>query len=357
MTLAGVHRAAQAGAGGDGLRRRRVSAPRPIMRLKMLEAHRRAGRLDADLRWTREAGPMNFHDTPLAGAKLIELEKRGDERGFFARMFCEREFAAAGLETRFVNINNSLSATAGTLRGLHYQIGEAAEVKVVRCVRGALVRRDRRSAAGFADLSAAVRRNADRRQPADDVCPARLRSRDPHAGARHRGALSRQRPLCAAGRARAALERSALCDPPGRARPPEISAKDAGWPDFDAELSRRRAVEGVRVKVLFTGASSFTGFWFVGRLAAVGRRGDGAAARERRTATLACAPSGRAGCRNGRRSSRIARSAPSRFLDLIRARDFDVICHHAAEARDYRSAGFRRRWRRSAPTLATCARL
>ncbi len=81
---------------------------------------------------------MKFHETPLPGARLIELEKRGDERGFFARLFCEREFAAAGLETRFVNINNSLSAHAGTLRGLHYQIGEAAEVKVVRCISGAL---------------------------------------------------------------------------------------------------------------------------------------------------------------------------------------------------------------------------
>ncbi|MDE3174847.1 MAG: dTDP-4-dehydrorhamnose 3,5-epimerase [Pseudomonadota bacterium] len=81
---------------------------------------------------------MIFHQTPLAGARLIELEKRGDERGFFARMFCEREFGAQGLETRFVNVNNSLSGAPGTLRGLHYQIGEAAEVKLVRCLRGAL---------------------------------------------------------------------------------------------------------------------------------------------------------------------------------------------------------------------------
>ena len=81
---------------------------------------------------------MKFHLTPLAGARLIELEPRGDNRGFFARMFCEREFGAQGLETRFVNVNNSLSAAAGTLRGLHYQLGQAAEVKLVRCVRGAL---------------------------------------------------------------------------------------------------------------------------------------------------------------------------------------------------------------------------
>ncbi len=81
---------------------------------------------------------MLFHETPLAGAYLIEQERRGDARGFFARYFCEKEFGDKGLETRFVQINNSLSAKAGTLRGLHYQLPPAAEVKVVRCVRGAL---------------------------------------------------------------------------------------------------------------------------------------------------------------------------------------------------------------------------
>ncbi len=81
---------------------------------------------------------MKFHSTPLAGAYLIELEKRGDDRGFFARMFCEKEFGAAGLETSFVQVNNSLTSKRGTLRGLHYQLPPAAEAKVVRCVRGAL---------------------------------------------------------------------------------------------------------------------------------------------------------------------------------------------------------------------------
>jgi dTDP-4-dehydrorhamnose 3,5-epimerase len=81
---------------------------------------------------------MQFLPTRLGGAYLIELDKREDERGFFARLFCEREFAEAGLETRFVQINNSLSRDRGTLRGMHYQLGEAAEVKLVRCVRGAL---------------------------------------------------------------------------------------------------------------------------------------------------------------------------------------------------------------------------
>jgi len=81
---------------------------------------------------------MKFIPTPLLGAFLIELERRGDERGFFARLFCEREFADAGLETRFVQVNNSLTASRGTLRGMHYQLPPAAEVKVVRCLRGAL---------------------------------------------------------------------------------------------------------------------------------------------------------------------------------------------------------------------------
>ena len=79
---------------------------------------------------------MIFTETPLAGAYVIELEKRGDERGFFARVFCENEFGELGLATNFVQTNNSLSATKGTLRGVHYQLAPKAEVKLVRCVRG-----------------------------------------------------------------------------------------------------------------------------------------------------------------------------------------------------------------------------
>ena len=81
---------------------------------------------------------MKFHRTSLEGAYLIELEKRGDDRGFFARFFCEKEFGAAGLETRFVQFNNSLTVNRGALRGLHYQLPPAAEVKVVRVIKGAL---------------------------------------------------------------------------------------------------------------------------------------------------------------------------------------------------------------------------
>ena len=81
---------------------------------------------------------MKFAPTPLAGAFLIDIEKRGDDRGFFARAFCENEFAAQGLSSRFVQVNNSLSAFKGTLRGMHYQLAPKAETKLVRCIRGAL---------------------------------------------------------------------------------------------------------------------------------------------------------------------------------------------------------------------------
>jgi dTDP-4-dehydrorhamnose 3,5-epimerase len=81
---------------------------------------------------------MNLQETPLQGAYVIELEKRGDDRGFFARVFCRNEFQRAGLATEFVQVNNSLSTLAGTLRGMHYQLPPRAETKLVRCVRGVL---------------------------------------------------------------------------------------------------------------------------------------------------------------------------------------------------------------------------
>lgn len=81
---------------------------------------------------------MKFAASPIPGAYLIELEKRIDDRGFFARVFCEREFAAHGLSGRFVQVNSSLSTSAGTLRGMHYQLAPKAESKLIRCVRGSL---------------------------------------------------------------------------------------------------------------------------------------------------------------------------------------------------------------------------
>lgn len=81
---------------------------------------------------------MKFTPTDLKDAVLIELDKRTDDRGWFARVFCEEEFAAAGLETRFVQANASANPRAGTLRGMHYQKAPHAEIKVIRCTRGAI---------------------------------------------------------------------------------------------------------------------------------------------------------------------------------------------------------------------------
>ena len=81
---------------------------------------------------------MRFTPTGLAGAHLIHLEPRVDERGLFARAFCAREFAAQGLETSYVQANISTNARAGTVRGMHFQRAPDAEVKLVRCVKGAI---------------------------------------------------------------------------------------------------------------------------------------------------------------------------------------------------------------------------
>jgi dTDP-4-dehydrorhamnose 3,5-epimerase len=81
---------------------------------------------------------MIFRETKLAGACVIDLDPRSDDRGFFARCFCERELAEHGLPTRFPQCNLSRNKRAGTLRGMHYQAAPHRESKLVRCVAGAI---------------------------------------------------------------------------------------------------------------------------------------------------------------------------------------------------------------------------
>ena len=81
---------------------------------------------------------MIFRETKLSGVYQIDLERHEDERGFFARAFCEREFSAHGLLPRYPQWNLSHNRARGTLRGLHLQARPHAEVKVVRCVAGAI---------------------------------------------------------------------------------------------------------------------------------------------------------------------------------------------------------------------------
>lgn len=81
---------------------------------------------------------MRFQETTLPGVLLVELERRLDERGFFARTSCERELAARGLAARFPQCNVSFNTRAYTLRGMHYQAAPDGEVKLVRCTAGAI---------------------------------------------------------------------------------------------------------------------------------------------------------------------------------------------------------------------------
>jgi dTDP-4-dehydrorhamnose 3,5-epimerase len=80
---------------------------------------------------------MIFTPTPLKEAFIIDVERREDERGYLARVFCESEFNQHGLETRFVQASTIFTARRDTLRGLHYQEAPHREVKLVRCTRGA----------------------------------------------------------------------------------------------------------------------------------------------------------------------------------------------------------------------------
>lgn len=81
---------------------------------------------------------MRFTELGIPGAYLIDLDERRDERGFFARTFCAREFAEHGLVARVAQCNLSYNDRRGTLRGLHFQDRPAPEAKLVRCIHGAI---------------------------------------------------------------------------------------------------------------------------------------------------------------------------------------------------------------------------
>lgn len=81
---------------------------------------------------------MIYTKTHLAGVRLIDMDPRGDERGFFSRTMCAEEFAKEGMIDRYPQINTSYSARRGTLRGLHFQYAPYAEAKLVKCIHGAI---------------------------------------------------------------------------------------------------------------------------------------------------------------------------------------------------------------------------
>ena len=81
---------------------------------------------------------MIFTETKLKGAYIVDIEKLEDERGFFARSWCRKEFEVHGLNTQLVQCNISFNAKEGTLRGMHYQAQPFEEAKLIRCTRGAI---------------------------------------------------------------------------------------------------------------------------------------------------------------------------------------------------------------------------
>lgn len=82
---------------------------------------------------------MIFTETKLKGAFIIDLERREDARGFFARAFCQNEFKAHGLKPVIAQANIAYNLKKGTVRGMHFQFPPAAETKLVRCTRGGIV--------------------------------------------------------------------------------------------------------------------------------------------------------------------------------------------------------------------------
>ena len=82
---------------------------------------------------------MIFTETELAGAFIIDLERREDERGYFARAFCQHEFTKHGLKPVIAQANLAHNRKRGTVRGMHFQYPPAAETKLVRCTKGAIL--------------------------------------------------------------------------------------------------------------------------------------------------------------------------------------------------------------------------
>tara|TARA_Y100001935_G_scaffold254966_1_gene265862 strand:+ start:1875 stop:2423 length:549 start_codon:yes stop_codon:yes gene_type:complete len=81
---------------------------------------------------------MLFKETYLSGAHIIKLDKKEDERGFFARFWCEEVFKQHNLDYQICQINTSMTTKKGTLRGLHFQVPPKAETKIVRCISGCI---------------------------------------------------------------------------------------------------------------------------------------------------------------------------------------------------------------------------
>ena len=185
---------------------------------------------------------MIFTETKLKGAFIIDLERREDSRGFFARAFCQKEFEQHGLKPVIAQANIAFNHKKGTLRGMHFQFPPAAETKLVRCTRGAIldIIVDLRPESPTYLQHVAVELNEDNQPRA--LRARALRARLPGAARQHRNQLSGRRVLHARRRGRADVQRS----PPGTAVAAagvgDLGEGSAVWKLLDeqeAEVKRR----------------------------------------------------------------------------------------------------------------------
>ena len=161
---------------------------------------------------------MRFTETEIAGVVIVDLEPIADDRGWFARSFCRDEFLAHGLDPTIVQCNVSVNRDAGTIRGMHYQVGANAETKLVRCVRGAVhdVVVDLRPESPTRLGHVAV--ELTRRDPSRAVHPDGLRPRLPDARGRHGSRIQYGRFVRKGGRAGCPVRRSGARRCAGRDR-------------------------------------------------------------------------------------------------------------------------------------------
>ena len=162
---------------------------------------------------------MRFEETALPDVWIVTPELKEDHRGFFARTWCEREFAAHGITDRWVQCSVSFNTKKGTVRGLHYQRAPHEEAKLVRCTAGRLydVVVDIRPGSPTFKKHVALELSAANRKML--YIAEGLRPRISDAGGCNRGLLSDLRVLLAGSRRRRALERSGVRDPMAYRRP------------------------------------------------------------------------------------------------------------------------------------------
>ena len=289
----------------------------------------------------------------------IELEKKGDDRGFFARAFCEKEFARSQAFEPVRAGEQLAERKKGTLRGMHYQLSPKGETKLVRCIKGGLydvILDMRKDSPTFgksfgADLTAENRRmmyvpkgfahgfitiepNTEAFYFVDEFYapehergvrwndpkfkiawpqPARSPLRQRQKPPRFRSGMALVR----------VLARDVACGT--GARPCNPEQHTGGMP-----------VPLRIMKILFTGASSFTGYWFVRELAAAGHE---ITATFRKPAAEYTDIRGKrlqqlnGGCRG---VHGVSFGSPE-FLESINSGGFDLLCHHAADVTNYKS--------------------